>query len=192
MVERMKQCCIVLGVNAITPITQGTVVEGTAGTAPSDLEELLRQKYGATMNKSSYSGNNIGVAAEKGAWGRLLELLDSDRSTINSGATFGYSAIMTCGACPNDSDGSNEDPAIAALVMRRLIEAGCDINHTDNNSKNALHACAKFGGSIEQLSTLVSSGCNQHQRNGQGHPKPASRRYGSCKSWKGGVNCARA
>ena len=137
-------------------------------TARVALEEKLRRKYGATMNKSSYSGNNIGTAAEKGAWGRLLQLLDTDRSTIDNGATFGYSAIMTCAACPHDSEGSKEEPAIAALMMRCLIEAGCNVNHTDANSKNALHACAKFGGSVEQLSVLINAGCNQSQRNGQG------------------------
>jgi hypothetical protein len=134
----------------------------------SVLEELLQRKYGTTMNKHSYNGNDIGQAAEKGAWGRLLQLLDTDRSTINSGATFGYSALMTIAACPHDSDGSQEDPPIAALLMRCLIEAKCNVNQTDSNHKNALHACAKFGGSVEQLSILVNAGVDQAQRNGQG------------------------
>ena len=153
---------------AVPVATSSAVPVATPSTARVALEEKLRRKYGATMNKSSYSGNNIGTAAEKGAWGRLLQLLDTDRSTIDNGATFGYSAIMTCAACPHDSEGSKEEPAIAALMMRCLIEAGCNVNHTDANSKNALHACAKFGGSVEQLSVLINAGCNQSQRNGQG------------------------
>eukprot|EP00757_Euglenozoa_sp_SAG-D1_P000812 gene812-12090_t len=125
---------------------------------------ILEDEFGQVKQPGDkYEGKNISEAVATQAYADFVNMVASgNHSGLDETYDFGYSALMHLAACPHDYeqktvDGHKIDLGTIVHLQTFLILAGCNVNHLDNHSKNALHACGKFGGSVAQAKNLLAA-----------------------------------
>jgi len=126
------------------------------------------------------------VLAAKGFDPDMMRLLLASGADIKITNVIGTNALMAAAGCdvtyPEEDAGPHEDALAATMVA---LEAGIDINATNEDGNTALHGAA-FIGAVEVVQYLVDKGANLQAVNNKG--KGWTPLQTAHLDWVGGVN----